>query len=97
MSMNPTVAGATTRRPGPPSGAPWWRFPMVWFVWSGPAIVVVAGFVTLFIAFRNADIVLTEPIPAVVRANASAPAAAPRPGATAPALHARNHAATPAP
>ena len=96
MPMTPPLAAPALRRPGPPSGAPWWRFPMVWFVWSGPAIVVVAGFATLFIAFRNADVVLSEPVPAVTRPNAAATSAAERPGPTAPALHARNHAATPA-
>jgi hypothetical protein len=45
----------------PPSPArPWWRFGMVWFMLSGPAIVVVAGLATAVIAFRNADVVLTE-------------------------------------
>ncbi len=28
----------------------WWRFGHVWLVISGPAIVVVAGFVTLYLA-----------------------------------------------
>lgn len=97
MSMTPTSAVAPARRSDPPIGAPWWRFPMVWFVWSGPAIVVVAGFVTLFIAFRNADVVLSEPVPTAVRSDPSGTGAMQRPGATAPALHARNHAATPSP
>jgi len=33
---------------------------MVWFMLAGPAIVVVAGLVTAGIAFRHADVVLTE-------------------------------------
>lgn len=74
----------------PPPGAPWWRFPMVWFTLAGPALVVVAGFATMAIAYRHADVVLVE---------AAAPDASQgggRAGATAPALQARNHAATPA-
>jgi hypothetical protein len=41
----------------------WWRFGMVWFVLSGPAIVVVAGFATMAIAFIHADVELHEPTP----------------------------------
>ena len=68
---------------------PWWRFPMVWFALAGPALVVVAGFVTMAIAFRHADVVLSEtPARQVARG-------ADLGGATAPALQARNHAATP--
>ena len=43
-----------------PAPRPWWRYGMVWFMLSGPAIVVVAGLATAVIAFRNADVVLTE-------------------------------------
>jgi uncharacterized protein len=51
----------TDRTPSsPPAPRPWWRYGMVWFMLSGPAIVVVAGLVTAVIAFRNADVVLTE-------------------------------------
>jgi hypothetical protein len=41
----------------------WWRFGMVWFVLSGPALVVVAGFATMAIAFIHADVELHEPAP----------------------------------
>ena len=59
---------------------------MVWLVLAGPALAVVAGSVTMTIAFRTADaVVVTAP----------ARTAAPLAGATAPALQARNHAATP--
>ncbi|MEO7335586.1 MAG: hypothetical protein ABIV63_03305, partial [Caldimonas sp.] len=46
--------------PSPSSDAPWWRFGIVWFALSGPAIVVVAGFATMAIAFNGADEVLPE-------------------------------------
>ena len=39
----------------------WWRFGMVWFVLSGPALVVVAGFTTMAIAFIGADKEMHEP------------------------------------
>ena len=61
---------------------------MVWLVVSGPALVVAAGFVTMAIAYRHADVVLIEATSTTTRAGV-------RSGPTAPALQARNHAATP--
>ncbi len=61
----------------------WWRLPIVWMVLSGPAIVVVASFVTLFLAIRYPDPVLQPPVAATA--------------AQLPAIQARNHAATPRP
>jgi len=69
---------SATSEDGP--NLPWWRVGMVWFALSGPAIVVVAGLVTAGIAVHGADPVLR------VEA-AKAPAQA-------PAVQARNHAAT---
>ena len=40
--------------------APWWKFGYVWLVISGPAIVVVAGFVTLYLAVRYPDPVIEK-------------------------------------
>ncbi|MDO5288566.1 MAG: nitrogen fixation protein FixH [Pseudomonadota bacterium] len=63
----------------------------MWMVVGGPLIVVVAGFVTLYLAIRTPDPVYTDSRPA------PAAAAAPeQPGtaALAPAMQARNHAAT---
>ena len=34
---------------------PWYREPWPWILMSGPAIVVVAGTITAWLAFRNAD------------------------------------------
>jgi len=39
---------------------PWWKFGHVWLVLSGPAIVVVASFVTLYLAITHIDPVLDE-------------------------------------
>jgi hypothetical protein len=64
-----------------PPSTPWWRHGMVWLVVSGPLAVVIAGFVTLGIAIAYPDPVL----PAL-----SAPT-----HTDAPAMQARNHAATP--
>ena len=39
---------------------PWWKFGHVWLVVSGPAIVVVAGFFTLYLAIRTPDPVIDQ-------------------------------------
>jgi hypothetical protein len=68
--------------------APWWRHGMVWLVWGGPALVVVASFVTLALVIIHPDPALhTETI-----SSQQAPAED-EGGATQPALPARNHAA----
>ena len=58
---------------------PWWRVRMVWLALAGPAAVVVASLATAVVAFRGADPVLHAPV---------------ADGAMAPAVQARNHAAT---
>jgi hypothetical protein len=62
-------------------GTAWWRFPIVWMVIGGPAVVVVASFVTLTLAIIHPDPVLDAP-----KVGNSAEV---------PAMQARNHAATP--
>ena len=73
------------------SSPPWWKFGHVWLVISGPVIVIIAGFVTLYIAIKIPDPVVSEDyyqkginINRALEAN---------PG-LAPAVQARNHAAT---
>jgi hypothetical protein len=67
-------------------GQPWWRFGLVWMVLGGPAMVVVAGFVTFYIALANPDPVLNVTPRTAMQA---------RQGIThAPAMQGRNHAAT---
>ena len=67
-------------------GQPWWRFGLVWMVLAGPAVVVVAGFTTLYIAINNPDPVLTVTPRSAMQE---------RQGIThAPAMQGRNHAAT---
>ncbi|MDH5541265.1 MAG: nitrogen fixation protein FixH [Rhizobacter sp.] len=76
---------ANSGSPAPQPGAPWWRYPMMWLVVGGPAAVVVAGFITLWLAVKHVDPVLTVP----------STASAGDKNAAAPAMQARNHAATP--
>lgn len=93
--MNPT----DTERDGADRPEPWWRFGMVWLVIGGPLAVVIASIVTAVIAWRHID-----PVIAPERAGAAPLRAGdevPTPGdpkdALAPAMRARNHAATPRP
>lgn len=67
---------------------PWWSFGHVWLLISGPAVVVVAGFFTYYLAARSPDPVL-PPQPAV-----QAPGGQGGDISQAPAVQARNHAAT---
>lgn len=73
------------------SPKPWWSFGMVWMVIAGPAVVVVAAFITLYLAITIPDPVLPT--------EAHNPRSAMQnqkqlEEAMAPAMQARNHAAT---
>ena len=73
----------------PSPAAPWWQFGHVWLVVSGPLIVVLASFITFDLAYSGMDALVTEadfaPGGPKVQSQASN---------LAPALQARNHAAT---
>lgn len=75
----------------PLPGAPWWKFPLVWMVIAGPAIVVVAGFVTLWIALRSPNPIVSDNAYRQGRETRSTPVDK----TLMPALAGRNHAATP--
>jgi len=67
---------------------PWWRFGLVWMVIAGPAVVVVAGLVTAWIAIHGADtLVSTDYYRRGIEINKT----------LLPAVQGRNHAATPVP
>ena len=76
-----------------PPSAPWYRHGMVWMIISGPAIVIVAGFVTLYLAIRTPDPVIT---PDYYRQGIEINKTLPRDRALMPAVQGRNHANTPA-
>ena len=65
---------------------PWWTHGHVWLIISGPLIVVIAGFVTFYLAAHGQDPVLsTQEVSTQTQVS----------GITlAPAVQARNHAAT---
>jgi len=71
---------------------PWWRFPLLWMVLAGPALVVVASFVTLWLAMRSPDPVVAEDY---YRQGIEINKQLARDRAMLPATQARNHAATP--
>lgn len=72
-------------------GQPWWKFAHVWMVFGLPAVVVVASFITLYLAIKIPD-------PVVTSYGQQAPSSAVKPEVSstnmAPAMQARNHAAT---
>ncbi|HQY77350.1 MAG TPA: FixH family protein [Rhodoferax sp.] len=77
----------------PPVSPPWWKFGYVWLVVAGPAIVVVAGFVTLWLAVSTPDPVVADDYyrrGIEINKTLQAPDKS-----LAPALKGRNHAATP--
>jgi hypothetical protein len=70
----------------------WWRFGHVWLVLAGPAVVVVASFVTFYLAASGQDPVIDDDyyrkgmeINKTLAKNSAS---------LAPAMQARNHAAT---
>lgn len=75
-STAPALSGSSAARP-----EPWWRVGMVWLVLGGPAAVVLACIVTVTLAVRSAEPVLT----AQSTQNVS----------DRPAVQGRNHAASP--
>ena len=86
---------ATTNiSPSHTTSAPWWRHGHVWLVISSPAIVVVAGFITLWLAIRTPDPVVDENYyQAGININKTLTE---RQRALTPAMQGRNHSMTPA-
>lgn len=71
---------------------PWWKFGHVWLVISGPALVVVASFITMYLAFVGQDPVVDEDYYRKgIEINQTL---SDNPASLAPAKDARNHAAT---
>lgn len=69
---------------------PWYRHGMVWMLIAGPALVVVAGVFTAFIAMRSADPVLANDAYEYGQKSEGQ-----KQRNLLPAQRARNHAATP--
>jgi uncharacterized protein len=76
MSHNVSIK-STTQSP------PWWQFGYLWLVIAGPLCVVIASFVTFYLAWSNPDPVVSQNYYLEgLQINQS------------PAMQARNHAAT---
>jgi len=87
--MNATTTTATTNEPATQA---WWRYPLLWMVIGGPAVVVVASFVTFWLAWRSPDALVSEDYYREgVEINKTLVAKK-----LLPALTGRNHATTPA-
>jgi hypothetical protein len=74
-----------------PNG-PWWSHGYVWLVIAGPAAVIVAAFVTVWLAVRTPDPVVDADY---YRRGIEINKTLAREKALLPALQGRNHAATP--
>ncbi|MEI8171616.1 MAG: FixH family protein [Rhodoferax sp.] len=75
--------------------APWWKFGHAWMVFALPAIVVVASFITLYLAVTRPDELVTEDYYRKgVEINKTLENTAENSASHAPALQARNHAQT---
>ncbi|MEI7513838.1 MAG: FixH family protein [Betaproteobacteria bacterium] len=82
----------TNTHPTAPAAASWWKYGHVWMVISGPAMVVVASFFTFYLAYAGMDTLVDEDYYRKgIELSRSAESAS---GNLAPALQARNHAAT---
>lgn len=79
--------------PAAPAAAPWWKFGHVWLIIAGPLVVIVAGFVTLWLAIRTPDPVIT-PDYARQGLELNQKTLPVDPSSVAPAMQARNHAQT---
>jgi hypothetical protein len=81
-----------TNSPSTEAPQPWWKFGHMWMVVGGPAIVVVASFVTLYLAVTRPDPVTDQNYyQKGVEINKTLGGT---PSSASPAMVARNHAAT---
>jgi len=83
-----TVSSSAT-----PAATPWWKFGHVWLVLAGPLVVIVAGFITLWLAMSRPDPVVAEDY---YQRGIDINKTLEHPEKSlAPAMKGRNHAATP--
>ena len=83
-----TVSSSAT-----PAAATWWKFGHVWLVLAGPLVVIVAGFITLWLAMSRPDPVVAEDY---YQRGIDINKTLEHPEKSlAPAMKGRNHAATP--
>jgi len=73
---------------------PWWKYSFVWMVIAGPAIVVVASFVTLYLAVSRPNEIVNEQTYRVGKQSDQTIEQRRKDSGMAPAMQGRNHAAT---
>jgi hypothetical protein len=76
------------------TSAPWWKFGFVWMVFGGPAVVVVASLVTVYIAMTSPNELVNEDNFRKGAEMSNSLSEAERAASMAPAVKARNHAQT---
>jgi uncharacterized protein len=76
----------------PANTGPWWKFGHVWLLVSGPAAVIIAGCITMWIAVVKSDPVVDENY---YRRGIEINKQLAKERALVPAMQGRNHAATP--
>jgi len=76
------------------SNEPWWKHGFVWMIIAGPAIVVVAGFITLYLAVSRPNEIVDESAYHQGRQSDMSIEARRMESGQAPALLGRNHATT---
>jgi hypothetical protein len=70
---------------------PWWKYGYVWLIISGPLLVVVASFTSLYLAITRPDQVVDDYYRKGIEINKTMMGQG---ASLAPAMLARNHAAT---
>jgi hypothetical protein len=70
---------------------PWWQFGYVWFIMAGPILVIIASFITAYLAITNPDPAIEDYYRKGIEINKTLDAE--RDGLV-PAVQGRNHAAT---
>jgi len=76
------------------TSGPWWKHGFVWMVIAGPAVVVVASFVTLYLAISRPNEIINEETYRVGRQSDQNIEQRRKDSGMAPAMQGRNHAAT---
>lgn len=73
---------------------PWWKHSFVWMVIAGPAIVVVASFITLYLAVSRPNEIVNEATYRIGKQSDQTIEQRRKDSGMAPAMQGRNHAAT---
>jgi hypothetical protein len=76
------------------SSGPWWKHSFVWMIIAGPTIVVIASFVTLYLAMSRPNEIVNEETYRAGKQSDQSIEQRRKDSGMAPAVQGRNHAAT---